>query len=136
MKIILVFLLLAGCSTNELLKPAPTKNDKMDVYINEFLTSTNLTACEKVVDVENHIDDFICVETATPRSYVIPSKQWEEKGFDLLFTRISKLQFRELLTHIKTFKNSVCKEDGVKCEEITHTNMMKELTPYMDALDD
>ena len=126
----LIFLLLVGCSTKEIISPKPTQIDKFDIYVNEFLTSSNLTTCEKRVDLENYLDDYFCVETQTERAYVVPTKEWDSKHIDDHFTRVSKRQFRYLLTHIKAFKNQVCVEEGVNCKELDHKQPLEVLKPY------
>ena len=133
MKYIIFLLFLTACSTKEILKPEPTQIDKLDVYVNAFLSSSNLTACEKIVDVENNLNDYVCVETETDRTYIIAVEEWDKKHFDDIFLRISKRQLRYLMSKIKTFKEGVCLEKGIDCKEIDHIEPLEELTPYLET---
>ena len=122
-----------GCSTKTLIKPVPTMDDKLDVYINEFVETPNLTTCEKVVDLRRDIHHFICVETETDRTYFIPIEEWENNFIGDHFIRVSRLDLRKRLTNTEELKKFVCGFKNIDCDNLDKTPPLEPLIPYLEV---
>ena len=102
----------SGCSLNSILKPDPTGDNELDVYVQKWIEGKNVTFCQKVVDKEHDLDGYFCLETLNAENkYYIPSTDWYEKGFELKFLRVSKLQLRAKFDKDEFFRDYLCKEN-------------------------
>ena len=126
-------ILFLSCALNQAIPSNPTGNDKLDIYLSKWVESINITACERVLDLENDIDAVLCVETETDRRIHIPFKAWEEMNLEDLFLRVSKKDLRLFLSKNKNLRDLVCEELGLDCSEDAEYPIMPELTPFVEA---
>ena len=130
-------IILSGCELKKIMKPNPTGVDRLDVYVNDVLKSQNLVVCEKIVDVEHHLNHMICDETETNRSYSIPFSEWEHQYLEDYFSRVSKEQLKNFIDHWKIFKNNVCSvKKEIVCGDDVHYEAMEQLIPYLEVKDE
>lgn len=109
---LILFCFLSGCATESFIKPSPTGDDKLDVYVEKWIEGENITFCQKVIDKKHLIDGYFCLETLNrDNRYYIPSKDWLAKGFELKFLRVSKLQLRRKLDKDGFFRDYLCREN-------------------------
>lgn len=129
----LIVFVLFGCSTSSVVDPQPTGYDSKDVYLQEWVTSYNVTFCEKVLDLENHLDGYFCLETMTDNKYYVPLEEWEKNNFEVLFLRVSKAQIRAKMDQDAALKDYICKEaSDVKCKGLGTPNVMSEIQPWKE----
>ena len=129
-------IILNGCALSDVMKVDPTGEDKLDIYVNSLLQSQNLVVCEKIVDVENHLNHMICNETETDRQYNIPIPEWEQQYLDDYFSRVSKKDLKNKLSLFKNFKTHICGlKKEITCVDNVHYEPMEQLIPYLEAND-
>ena len=128
MRFLFLLLFLAGCQMSSILSPKPTGDDEKDIYIQEWLSSVNITYCTKVLDLEYGIDGYVCAETLTDKQYYVPMDKWKADQLEPLFLRVSKHQLREKLDKDDSFEDFLCKQ--YKCEG-ADIKSMPELQPYI-----
>ena len=108
-------------------------DDTKDIYLQEWVTSYNVTFCEKVRDVENYLDGYFCMETMTDNKYYIPIKEWKTHNLDLLFLRVSKAQIRAKLDKDKILKDSLCgSESTIDCDDLGRPDLMSEIQSWKE----
>ena len=118
---------------NSVVDPQPTGYDSKDVYLQEWVTSYNVTFCEKILDLENHLNGYFCLETMTGNKYYIPQEEWEDNNLELLFLRVSKTQIRAKMDKDEALKDYVCKEaSDVKCEGLGQPHVMPEIQAWKE----
>ncbi len=124
-----------GCSTSSVVPdPQPTGDSTQDIYIQEWLTSPNLTFCEKILDVENYLDGYFCMETMTKNKYYIPAKDWKTHNIDTLFLHISKAQVRAKLDKDEVLKDYLCgrSSSNVDCKDLGTPDVMPEIQQWKE----
>ena len=132
--IILFVFIFVGCSARSVISdPQPTGDDTKDIYLQEWVTSYNVTFCEKIQDVENYLDGYFCMETMTNNKYYIPIKDWEAHGLELLFLRVSKAQVRAKLDKDKILKDYLCGSGStIDCDDLGRPDLMSEIQPWKE----
>ena len=126
-------ILFLSCALKQAIPANPTGNDKLDIYLSKWVESINITACERVLDLENEIDAVLCVETETDRRIHIPFKAWKEMNLEDLFLKVSKKDLRLFLSKNKNLRDLVCEELELDCSEDAEYPVMPELTPFVEA---
>lgn len=137
MKGVVIFLawIVIGCSTSSTIPDAqPTGDDTKDIYLQEWVTSYNMTFCEKVLDVENYLDGYFCMETMTSNKYYIPSEEWRKHDLDLLFLRVSKAQIRAKLDKDQVLKDYLCSgsKSTVDCSDLGTPHTIPEIQRWKE----
>lgn len=131
-KLLFLLIFLGSCKASQVIPhPQPTGNDKLDIYLQNWITSYNITFCEKVLDVENDIDGYFCLETMTENRYYIPRPEWENAGLEYLFLRVSKKQLRTKFDKDKILNKYLCiNRPKVNCKDLGSPNIMQEIQPW------
>ena len=123
-----------GCSTSSVIPdPQPTGNPGQDIYIQEWLSSPNITFCERILDLENYLDGYFCMETMTKNKYYIPKKDWEKHDLDIYFLLVSKAQIRAKLDKDMVLKNYLCgRSSNVDCNNLRTSDVMPEIQQWKE----
>ena len=131
--IIISIFIFVGCSTRSVIKnPQPTGDDTKDIYLQEWITSYNVTFCEKIRDVEHYLDGYFCRETMTDNKYYIPKKEWDNHNLELLFLRVSKAQVRAKMDKDQVLKKYLCDNSNIDCDQYGQPDMMPEIQPWKE----
>lgn len=123
-----------GCSTSSVIPdPQPTGNPGQDIYVQEWLSSPNITFCERILDLENYLDGYFCMETITKNKYYIPEKAWKAHNLDILFLHVSKAQIRAKLDKDKVLKDYLCgKSSNIDCNNLGTPDVMPEIQQWKE----
>ena len=126
--------IIIGCSTSSVIPDAqPTGDNTKDIYLQEWVTSYNITFCEKILDVENYLDGYFCLETMTNNKYYIPLEDWKKHDLDFLFLRVSKAQVRAKLDKDKVLKDYLCSgNSNVDCADLGTPHTMPEIQQWKE----
>ncbi|MDE0119002.1 MAG: hypothetical protein OXM55_03215 [Bdellovibrionales bacterium] len=131
--IIFIIFILMGCSARSVItNPQPTGDDTKDIYLQEWITSYNVTFCEKIRDVEYYLDGYFCRETMTDNKYYIPKREWDNHNLELLFLRVSKAQVRAKMDKDQVLENYLCNNSNMDCNQFGQPNIMSELQPWKE----
>ena len=127
-------LIFIGCSTRSVIpNPQPTGSDAEDIYLQEWVTSANITFCEKILDLENYLDGYFCLETMTDNKYYIPIEAWKAHDLDFLFLRVSKAQIRSKLDKDKVLKDYLCDSTTkMDCKNLGPPHVMPEIQQWKE----
>ena len=134
-KLFSVMFIFIGCSTNSVVPdPQPTGDYKRDIYIQEWLTSYNLTFCQKTVDLENYLDGYFCMETGTDNKYYIPKEEWEAHKLQRLFLHVSKAQIRERMDKDEVLKDYICggSNSAIDCKDLGQPHVIPEIQAWKE----
>ena len=114
MRYLLLLLLLVGCSgdVRQYIKPTPTGDYKLDVYIQKYLEGVNITLCQYVLEEKTLLDGYFCFETLNDENeYYVPIEEWIKDKLKYKFILASKENLREKHDSEKLHRDFLCREN-------------------------